>query len=84
VASKYAETTMSGPGYRIPGVRDVMCLGGEGLSPNAICLHPAPWQEGVGQCFGVARSRGCVRLSSATARWLFPRTAIGTPVTIRR
>jgi lipoprotein-anchoring transpeptidase ErfK/SrfK len=84
VASKYPETTMSGSGYRIPRVRDVMCLGGEGLRPDAICLHPAPWQEGAGQCFGVARSHGCVRLSSATARWLYSRTAIGTPVTIRR
>ncbi len=84
VASKYAETQMTGRGYRIPRVRDVMCLEGEGLRPDAICLHPAPWQERAGQCFGVPRSHGCVRLSAATARWLFVRTALGTPVTIRK
>lgn len=82
VASRYAETTLTGADYRVPGVRDVLCLGGGGLKPDAICLHPAPWQEQARQCFGVRRSHGCVRLSSATARWLFERTAVGTPVTI--
>lgn len=83
VATRYAETTLTGADYRIPGVRDVLCLGGGGLRPDAICLHPAPWQEQAKQCFGVRRSHGCVRLSSATARWLFERTPVGTPVTIQ-
>jgi lipoprotein-anchoring transpeptidase ErfK/SrfK len=83
VAGRYPETSLSGADYRIPGVRDVICLGGGGLKPDAICLHPAPWQEQARQCFGVRRSHGCVRLSSATARWLFERTAVGTPVTIQ-
>jgi lipoprotein-anchoring transpeptidase ErfK/SrfK len=83
VAARYAETALTGTGYRIPKVRDVLCLGGGGLKPDAICLHPAPWQEQARQCFGVRRSHGCVRLSSATARWLFERTAVGTPVTIQ-
>lgn len=83
VAARYAETSLSGADYRIPGVRDVICLGGGGLKPDAICLHPAPWQEQARQCFGVRRSHGCVRLSSATARWLFERTVVGTPVTIQ-
>ncbi len=83
VVGRYAETSLTGTGYRIPTVRDVLCLGGGGLKPDAICLHPAPWQEQAKQCFGVRRSHGCVRLSSATARWLFERTAVGTPVTIQ-
>lgn len=83
VAARYAETSLTGTGYRIPKVPDVLCLGGGGLRPDAICLHPAPWQEQARQCFGVRRSHGCVRLSSATARWLFERTAVGTPVTIQ-
>jgi lipoprotein-anchoring transpeptidase ErfK/SrfK len=83
VVGRYAETTLTGADYRVPGVRDVLCLGGGGLRPEAICLHPAPWQEQARQCFGVRRSHGCVRLSSATARWLFERTAVGTPVTIQ-
>jgi lipoprotein-anchoring transpeptidase ErfK/SrfK len=83
VVARYAETSLTGKGYRIPRVRDVLCLGGGGLKPDAICLHPAPWQEQARQCFGVRRSHGCVRLSSATARWLFERTAVGTLVTIQ-
>jgi lipoprotein-anchoring transpeptidase ErfK/SrfK len=31
----------------------------------------------------VRRSHGCVRTSSSTARWLFERTAVGTPVIIQ-
>jgi len=84
VVGRYAETSLSGADYRIPHVRHVLCLGGGGLRPDAICLHPAPWQEQARQCFGVRRSHGCVRLSSATARWLFERTAVGTPVTIQQ
>ena len=72
-----------GADYRIPAVPNVMCLSGGGLAPDRLCLHPAPWQERAGQCFGVARSHGCIRTTSATARWLFPRTALGTPVEIR-
>jgi lipoprotein-anchoring transpeptidase ErfK/SrfK len=83
VVGRYAETTLTGADYRVPGVRDVLCLGGGGLRRDAICLHPAPWQEEARQCFGVRRSHGCVRLSSATARWLFERTTVGTPVTIQ-
>ena len=83
VAARYAETSLTGTGYRIPTVHDVLCLGGGGLKPDAICLHPAPWQEQARQCFGVRRSHGCIRLTSATARWLFARTAVGTPVTIQ-
>lgn len=83
VASKYASTSLTGSDYRTPPVPDVMCLGGGGLGPDLYCIHPAPWQEDQGQCFGVPRSRGCIRVSRATARWLFERTPVGTPVRIQ-
>jgi lipoprotein-anchoring transpeptidase ErfK/SrfK len=83
VRSRYAATPMTGRDYHIPSVSHVLCLGGGGLTPDAVCIHPAPWQEAAGQPFGVRRSHGCVRTSSATARWLFERTPVGTPVIIR-
>ena len=82
VGTKYEETTMTGTDYVVPSVRHVMCLLGDGLRPDAVCIHPAPWQESAGERFGVPRSHGCVRTSSATARWLFLRTAVGTPVLV--
>ncbi|MFM7394562.1 MAG: L,D-transpeptidase [Cyanobium sp.] len=45
-------------------------------------VHPAPWQERAGERFGVRRSHGCIRTSSATARWLFERVEVGTPVRV--
>ena len=83
VAARFPTTTLTGRDYKIPAVPNVLCLGGGGLPPDSICIHPAPWQEAAGQAFGVRRSHGCVRTSSATARWLFERTAVGTPVIIR-
>jgi lipoprotein-anchoring transpeptidase ErfK/SrfK len=83
VRSRFLTTPMTGRDFHIPSVPHVLCLGGGGLATDAICIHPAPWQEAVGQPFGVPRSHGCVRTSSATARWLFHRTAVGTPVIIR-
>jgi hypothetical protein len=83
VKTKYKKTQMTGRDYQIPVVENVMCLGGDGLPPDSICVHPAPWQEAAGQAFGVRRSHGCIRTSSATARWLFGHTDVGTPVTIK-
>lgn len=57
--------------YRTAPVANVMCLGGGGLVADSYCLHPAPWQEDTGQCIGMPRSHGCIRLSRAIARWLF-------------
>lgn len=82
VAGKYASTPIVGEGYRIPAVAHVMCLGGGGLRPDRICIHPAPWQEAARQAFGVRRSHGCIRVSSTTARWLFQRTPAGAEVRI--
>jgi len=83
VDRKYPETTMVGRGYRVPLVKDVMCLAGGGLAPDQVCLHPAPWQEEARERFGVPRSHGCIRTTTSTARWLFARTQVGTPVTVR-
>lgn len=83
VDRKYPQTEMVGRGYRVPQVQDVMCLAGGGLAPDQVCVHPAPWQEQAQERFGVPRSHGCIRTSSATARWLYQRTALGTPVTVR-
>jgi lipoprotein-anchoring transpeptidase ErfK/SrfK len=83
VASRFASTTLTGQDYKIPSVPNVLCLGGGGLKPDSICIHPAPWQEAAGESFGVRRSHGCVRTSSSTARWLFERTPVGTPVIIQ-
>lgn len=83
VDRKYAETDMVGRGYRVPQVRDVMCLAGAELAPDQVCVHPAPWQEMAQERFGIPRSHGCIRTTTATARWLFLRTPVGTPVTVR-
>jgi lipoprotein-anchoring transpeptidase ErfK/SrfK len=83
IASRYAVTTLTAPDYRIPAVPHVLCLGGGGLKPDAVCIHPAPWQERAGERFGVRRSHGCIRTSSATARWLFERVEVGTAVRVR-
>jgi lipoprotein-anchoring transpeptidase ErfK/SrfK len=83
IGSKYAATSLVGDDYRTPVVPHVMCLAGGGLRPDAVCLHPAPWQDAARQCYGVRRSHGCIRTSQATARWLFERTALGTPVVIQ-
>ena len=83
IASRYAVTTLTAPDYRIPAVPHVLCLGGCGLKPDAVCIHPAPWQERAGERFGVRRSHGCIRTSSATARWLFERVEVRTPVRVR-
>ena len=83
IGSKYAATYLVGATYRTPVVPHVMCLTGGGLRPDAVCLHPAPWQDAARQCYGVRRSHGCIRTSQATARWLFERTAVGTPVVIQ-
>ncbi|MGC1214734.1 MAG: Ig-like domain-containing protein [Micromonospora sp.] len=44
-------------------------------------IHAAPWSEGVQGRENV--SHGCVNVSMANGRWLFDRTLIGDPVTVR-
>jgi lipoprotein-anchoring transpeptidase ErfK/SrfK len=83
VTARFPTTSLTGRDYKIPSVPNVLCLGGGGLNPESICIHPAPWQEAAGEPFGVRRSHGCVRTSSSTARRLFERTPLGTPVIIQ-
>jgi hypothetical protein len=40
IGSKYSETTLVGPDYRIPAVPKMMCLIGGGLALDRLCLHP--------------------------------------------
>jgi lipoprotein-anchoring transpeptidase ErfK/SrfK len=47
---------------------------------------PLPWWGTTTEprwFYGVRRSHGCIRTSLATARWLFERVAVGTPVMIQ-
>lgn len=44
-------------------------------------IHSAPWSEGVQGRTNV--SHGCVNVSMANGRWLFDRTLVGDPVTVR-
>ncbi|MFM9042247.1 MAG: L,D-transpeptidase [Vulcanococcus sp.] len=79
VYSKHQSVTMRGRGYVAPGVPWAMCITQNGM----ICMHGAPWQEAAGEAFGVPRSRGCIRIPSPHARWLYENTPMGTPVSIQ-
>ncbi|MFG2110973.1 L,D-transpeptidase [Micromonospora chersina] len=44
-------------------------------------IHAAPWSEGVQGRANV--SHGCVNVSMANGRWLFGKTLVGDPITVR-
>ena len=44
-------------------------------------IHAAPWSEGVQGRRNV--SHGCVNVSMATGRWLFAKTKVGDPITVK-
>ena len=44
-------------------------------------IHAAPWSEGVQGRVNV--SHGCVNVSMANGRWLFGKTLVGDPITVR-
>ncbi|MFG3552847.1 Ig-like domain-containing protein [Micromonospora sp. NPDC047557] len=44
-------------------------------------IHAAPWSENVQGRSNV--SHGCVNMSTANAKWLFDKTRIGDPITIK-
>jgi lipoprotein-anchoring transpeptidase ErfK/SrfK len=52
---------MSGPGYRLPNVPDVMFF------YKAYALHGTYWHNNFGQ----PMSHGCVNLRTEDARWLY-------------
>jgi lipoprotein-anchoring transpeptidase ErfK/SrfK len=79
IGHKYERTDLVGADYRI-NLPYVQCLVGGGLTPDRYCLHPTPVSEDQ---LGSPQSHGCIRTSLATARWLFLRTSVSTPVVIR-
>jgi len=58
---KLASTTMSGPGYSLPGVPWTMYYDGN------YAIHGTYWHDNFGQ----PMSHGCVNLPTADAKWLF-------------
>ncbi|MET0495011.1 MAG: L,D-transpeptidase, partial [Actinoplanes sp.] len=44
-------------------------------------IHAAPWSEGVQGKQNV--SHGCVNVSMAMGKWLFDRTMLGDPITVK-
>ena len=69
---KVASTTMSGPGYYLPGVPWVMSFSG------GYTIHGTYWHNN----FGHPMSHGCVNMRVAEAQWLYNWAPVGTPVVI--
>ena len=72
IYAKYASTTMSGPGYYLPGVPHAMYF------YRGYALHGTYWHSN----FGTPMSHGCVNLTRADAAWLYSWAPIGTLVVI--
>jgi lipoprotein-anchoring transpeptidase ErfK/SrfK len=69
---KLKSQTMVGPGYRLPGVPNVMYF----MGANAI--HGAYWHNN----FGHPMSHGCINVPVAKSGWLYAWAPIGTPVSV--
>ena len=67
---KLESTTMSGPGYNLPGVRWTMYF------YRGYGLHGTYWHNN----FGTPMSHGCVNLTNDNAEWLYNFASVGTPV----
>lgn len=80
VVSRYARTDLVGSDYRV-NLPYVMCLDNDQVPAEMYCIHPNPYPD---VALGKPASRGCVRTSLDTARWLFNRVTLNTPVTIRQ
>jgi len=72
VRVKVPSQTMSGPGYRLPGVPYVMYF----MGANAI--HGTYWHKN----FGKRMSHGCINLPTPKAAWLYNWSKVGTPVKV--
>jgi len=72
IYNKLASQTMSGPGYRLPGVPWVMYFTG------AYAIHGTYWHHN----FGRPMSHGCVNLTIDDAKWFYEWAEIGTPVVV--
>lgn len=69
---KYVSTTMSGPGYYLPGVPYTMYFF------KGYGIHGTYWHNN----FGTPMSHGCVNMETSEASWVFDRAKIGTLVII--
>ena len=70
---KYESTTMSGPGYYLPGVPYTMYF------YRGYGIHGTYWHNN----FGTPMSAGCVNLPTDVARWFFYWAPLGTPVRVQ-
>jgi LysM repeat protein len=70
---KYESTTMSGPGYYLPGVPYTMYF------YRGYGLHGTYWHSN----FGTPMSHGCVNLETSAAQWFFNWAPVGTPVHVQ-
>jgi lipoprotein-anchoring transpeptidase ErfK/SrfK len=74
IYSKRRSMTMSGPGYRLPGVPHSMFF------YRGYALHGTYWHNN----FGRRMSHGCVNLKRGDAAWLYRWAPRGTLVSIHR
>ena len=77
VGSRYESTNLTGADYQFH-LPWVMCLSGDTIQSDRFCLHPDPTDGPL----GLPLSRGCIRMSTANAKWLFENTPHYTPVFI--
>jgi LysM repeat protein len=70
---KYASTTMSGPGYYLPGVPYTMYF------YRGYGIHGTYWHSN----FGYPMSHGCVNLPTPTAEWFYNWAPVGTAVHVQ-
>ncbi|MBN1285255.1 MAG: LysM peptidoglycan-binding domain-containing protein [Anaerolineae bacterium] len=70
---KYESTTMSGPGYYLPGVPYTMYF------YRGYGIHGTYWHSN----FGRPMSHGCVNLETNDALWFFNWAPVGTPVHVQ-
>ena len=74
VYTKIKSQRMSGPGYSLPNVPNVMYFIG------GYAIHGAYWHNN----FGRPMSHGCVNLPLPAAAWMFNWASVGTPVVVTR
>jgi len=74
VYTKIKSQRMTGPGYSLPNVPNVMYFIG------GYAIHGAYWHNN----FGRPMSHGCVNLPLPAAAWMFNWASVGTPVVVTR
>ncbi len=74
VRTKIKSQAMSGPGYYLPNVPNVMYF------YAGYAIHGAYWHNN----FGRTMSHGCVNLPLGAAAWMFNWASVGTPVVVHR